>query len=217
MRVARRALVACGLLLPLAGPARAQARADPASDAPEAQRPPPSQPLPALASYAQALATWRGPEALNDWIGARFEYDMARALALSETARATGNAPAIHAPAAFFERPRGICVDLAHFAVETLRRVAPALKPRYLMIEFDPAQLSGQVLRRHWVAVIERDGQRWMLADSKRPGVMVGPHAGLDTFVADYAAYRGRRIVAVRELDSHRRQLRRAAPRQEGT
>lgn len=215
MQLRRRALTAGALLWPLAGMAQGPTRADPDSDAPEAARPPPARPLPALASHAQALATWRGPEDVSDWMAAHFEYDVARALALSETARAAGPAPAIHEPAAFFERPRGICVDLAHFAVQTLRQVAPALKPRYLMIEFDPARLAGQVLRRHWVAVIERDGQRWMLADSKRPGVMAGPYASLEAFASDYAAYRGRSIVAVRELDSHRRQLRSAAARQE--
>jgi len=33
-------------------------------------------------------------------------------------------------------------VDLARFAVETLRAVAPETKPRYLMIEFDPVTMA---------------------------------------------------------------------------
>jgi hypothetical protein len=199
------AALAPPLLLLLAACAAPTPRADPASDAPEGRV---VATVARHASYAQALAAWRTPEDLEAWIGAHFEYDMSRALALSESARAAGRAPPIHEPAAFFERPEGICVDLARFAVESLRRLAPGLKPRYLMIEFDPARLSGQVLRRHWIAMIERDGQHWFLADSKRPGTLAGPYPSVDAFVADYARYRGRTIVATGERDSFQRATR---------
>lgn len=161
--------------------------------------------------FDQALALWRTPEDINAWIGARFEYDMARALALSESQRARQPPLPIHAPADFFHRPRGVCVDLARFGVESLQRVAPGLKPRYLMIEFDPATLQGQVLRRHWVASFERDGQVWVFADSKRPGHLAGPYASLPDFIADYARYRGRPIVAHQSRGNYQRRLRQPA------
>ena len=162
-------------------------------------------------SHAQALAIWRTPEAINAWIGARFEYDHARALALSESQRARHPPLPIHAPADFFQQPRGVCVDLARFGVESLQRVASGLNPRYLMIEFDPATLQGQVLRRHWVASFERDGQVWVFADSKRPGHMAGPYASLADFITDYARYRGRPIVAHQSRGSYQRRLREPA------
>jgi hypothetical protein len=162
-------------------------------------------------SHAQALAIWRTPEAINAWIGARFEYDHARALALSESQRARHPPLPIHSPSDFFLAPRGVCVDLARFGVESLQRVAPGLKPRYLMIEFDPATLQGQVLRRHWVASFERDRQVWVFADSKRPGHMAGPYASLADFIADYARYRGRPIVAHQSRGSYQRRLRQPA------
>jgi len=70
---------------------------DPDSDAPDV-RVSAQRPVPVHASYAQALMAWRTPEDVNDWIGARFEYDRDRALALSESQRERGPAPAIHPP-----------------------------------------------------------------------------------------------------------------------
>jgi hypothetical protein len=190
-----------------AGCALAPADGVPDSDAPAARLSLPA-PVPRHPSYADALAAWRSPEDINAWIGASFEYDLERALALSESQRARGPAPAIYEPAAFHAAPRGVCVDLARFGVETLRHVAPQSRPRYLMIEFDPARLHGQTLRRHWVALYERDSALYVFADSKRPGVIAGPYATVAEFAADYARLRGRTIVALRELDGTGRRLR---------
>jgi hypothetical protein len=191
--------------------AAAPPTADPASDEPEARDAP--APVRTFASYGEALDAWRSVDEVNAWIGAHFEYDTARAIALSETQRQRDGGLPIHAPAVFFEAPRGVCVDLARFAVETLRSVAPQSKPRYLMIEFDPAKLQGQTLRRHWVATFERDGAHYVFADSKRPGHLAGPYATLEAFVDDYARYRGRGIVAHRVTPSYERTLRTQAKR----
>jgi len=196
-----------GAALLISGCTLVPLQADPGSDAPE-RRPSAAEAVWRPDSYRQALASWRTPEDVNAWIGATFEYDVERAIALSESQRAARPAPPILDPGAFFERPKGVCVDLARFAVETLQAVAPALKPRYLMIEFNPTRLRGQVLRRHWVVAYEgADGLR-IIGDSKRPGVIAGPYRTLDDFIGDYARYRGREIVSYRELESYQRKLR---------
>jgi len=185
--------------------------ADPLSDAPEATfAPSASRPLVDAPSYAQALVRWRDAGDVNAWIGTRFRYDPARALQLSETQRQRNGTLPIVAPSAFFEQPAGVCVDLSRFAVETLRQIDPAAKARYLMIEFDPLVLSGQTLRRHWVAVYEAGGQLHFFADSKRPGHVAGPYTSTAQFIQAYAKYRGRRIVAYQERGSFERQLRAA-------
>src|SRR5262245_43101561 len=109
-----------------------------------------------IASYTAALETWRSAEDVNAWIGRHFRYDLKRALLLSETQRSQGVRLAVHLPETFFDEPEGVCVDLAHFSVETLRAVEPQSKPRYVMIEFDPVSIAGNTLRRHWVASFER-------------------------------------------------------------
>ena len=203
------------LLVGLLGCTTVPRSADPASDAPEESRQTltvPGRLLPH--SYREALATWRTADDVNAWIGARFEYDAARALQLSETQRQRHGQLPILAPEQFFEAPRGVCVDLARLAVEALRIVDPASRPAYLMIEFDPVSISGNVLRRHWVVAFERDGQHYVFADSKRPGHIAGPDASVQQFIDAYASYRGRRIVAFREAASYTRQVRAlAAPR----
>ena len=213
----RHFVVGVGMLALCARASRAggsEALADPASDAPEAPRSVSRGAAPSPASYAQALQSWRRPEDINAWLGEHFEYDMARALRLSETQRARAGALPIHEPAVFFASPRGVCVDVARFAVESLRVIDRQAQASYLMIEFNPATLSGQTLRRHWVASFEREGALYVFADSKRPGHLAGPYADAAAFAADYARYRGREIVAVRQLPSYERQKRQLATRQ---
>jgi len=205
--LAVRMLAALVLSIALVTEVSIASAADPLSDAPEdRQRPIPA--APDFPSYAQAVQAWRTPEELNAWIGAKFEYDVERSMLLSETQRARKAGPPIYEPAAFFAAPKGICVDLSRFAVETLRAVAPDTKARYVMIEFNPAAIRGNTLRRHWVVVFEREGQRYYFADSKRPGHIAGPYASTQAFLEDYARYRGREIVAFRELESFRRRTR---------
>ena len=189
------------------------ASADPASDAPESRSAYGGRYTEA-ASYGEALKLWRSAEEVNAWIGARFEYDMSRALQLSETQRQASGRMPIHAPEAFFAAPKGVCVDVARFAVETLRAIAPEARAAYVMIEFDPVSISGSTLRRHWVATFERDGNRYFFADSKRPGHMAGPYGSTQEFIDEYARYRGRRIVSFREADSFERKARTPAAKQ---
>ncbi len=208
-----RSIVAATLLTSLlACGARAES-ADPASDAPE-HRVLAATPVEQASSYEHAIALWRSAEDINAWIGARFEYDGARALLLSETQRNQGKRMLVYGPQAFFMSPKGVCVDLSRFAVETLRIVDERARPAYLMIEFDPVSVAGNTLRRHWLASFEREGRRYFFADSKRPGFIAGPYASTGEFVAEYARYRGRRIVAFKELDSYERRSRTLADRQ---
>ena len=179
--------------------------ADRRTDAPDSRVVDPARVVDAR-SYDEALKRWRSAEDVNAWIGARFEYDPSRAKLLSETQRS--GRVSIHAPETFFASPRGICVDLSRFAVETLRAIDPGAKVTYRMIEFVPVTIDGNVLRRHWLVSFERDGQHYFFADSTRPGFLAGPYASTQQFIEEYARYRGREVVAYRELDSYERKKR---------
>ena len=186
--------------------------ADPASDAPDRR-----QHVAAFkdaASYPQALQAWRSPEDVNDWIGAKFRYDMPRAMLLSESQRGRAGPLAIHQAQEFFADPSGVCVDLSRFAVETLRQIDPGLDAKYLRIEFSPVTVGGNTLRVHWLASFKRDGKHFFLGDSKRPGHLAGPYESVQQFIADYSAYRTRPVVAFRELESYQRQQRTLATKQ---
>ena len=80
---------------------------DPSSDAPEVQRRPVAS-FKDAASYQQALQVWRTPEDVNAWIGARFDYDLSRAMLLSETQRSRSGQLPIYQPQAFFAVPSGV-------------------------------------------------------------------------------------------------------------
>lgn len=171
--------------------------------------------LKAADSYEQALRVWKTPEDINGWIAANFSYDPARALRLSETQRAKNKRISIHAPSEFFDTKTGVCVDLSRFGVETLRRIDPLRDPKYLMIEFDPVQIKGNMLRLHWLVSFRREGKIYIFADSKRPGHIAGPYNDVQTFVIEYEEYRQRKIVAFRELDSYEKQRRTQAEKQQ--
>jgi len=181
--------------------------ADPFSDEPETPRGT-IIPFKAADSYRQALQIWKTPEDINVWIQANFSYDTARSLKLSETQRAKNGRLAIYPPSVFFENKTGVCVDLARFALETLRSIDPRSDPKYLMVEFEPVQVRGNTLRLHWMVSFRREGKIYLFADSKRPGHMAGPYDEMQDFVAEYEKYRGRKIVAFRELDSYEKQQR---------
>lgn len=206
-RCRRLAWLACAAVALVAASGMATPFADPASDAPET-RTVATATFEDAASYAEALAAWRTAEELNGWIGARFEYDPVRAMRLSESQRGAGNAPPIARPEEFFAAPRGICVDLARFAVETLRAIDPDSQPVYLMIEFAPVSIGGNTLRRHWLAGFRREGVLYFFADSKRPGHLAGPYATTREFVEAYEEYRGRQVVAHRVVASWQRTAR---------
>jgi hypothetical protein len=211
---ARAALAAALVVGAPAGCGTMPGTADPGSDAPEEQTRA-DTPFTQAPTYAATLAQWRSADDVNAWIGARFSYDMARAMQLSETQRQqNGGRLPILEPAAFFLAPSGVCVDLARFAVETLRAVDPGAKPAYLMIEFDPSVIAGNVLRRHWLVSFQKDGQYFFFADSKRPGHIAGPYASTQEFITAYARYRGRQVVAFRELPSYERRVRTLAVKQ---
>jgi len=167
-----------------------------------------AEPATAAPSYMQVLQEWRTPEELSAWAAQRFSYDPARALQLSETQRRVSTPPAIAEPAAFFEAPVGVCLDLSRFAVETLRQIDPQAEARYLMIEFEPATLNGHTLRLHWIASFRRDEQIFFFADSERPGHIAGPYATAQAFIDDYAVFRRRPVVRFLELNSLQRQQR---------
>lgn len=188
--------------------------ADPASDAPEARVVAGSQYKDAR-SYQEALKLWRNAEDVNAWIGARFQYDISRAMQLSETQRQKNGRMPILKPEEFFAAPRGVCMDVSRFAVETLRSIDPATQAMYVMIEFDPVSIAGNTLRRHWITMFERDGMRYFFADSKRPGHIAGPYATTSEFIAEYARYRGRRIVSFSEMETYERRARTPAIKQE--
>jgi hypothetical protein len=192
--------------------------ADPASDAPEYGRDS-SVPFRAASSYEHALRVWRTPEDINGWIAANFKYDPVRAIQLSESERTKTERLSIYTPAEFFDTQTGVCVDLARFGVETLRHIDPQSDPKYLMIEFAPTHIAGHTLRLHWLVSFKRDGQTYFFADSKRPGHMAGPYRQTQDFIDEYEHYRGRKIMAFRELTSYQKQQqprtrRRPAPKE---
>jgi putative ABC transport system substrate-binding protein len=162
----------------------------------------------AAGSYDDAVQRWKTADDVHAWIAANFSYDMPRTMRLSETQRARNGGAAIYEPAELFDLKRGVCVDLARFAVETLRRIDPRSDARYLMIEFDPVEVGGNTLRLHWLVTFTRDGRRYYFADSNRPGTVAGPYDETRQFIDAYARDRGRTIVAFRELESYEKRRR---------
>jgi hypothetical protein len=176
-------------------------------------------------THEEALEAWKRLEDINAWIADRFVYDRARAVELSESRRLTqgddGARSEVFEPASFYLRPKGVCVDLARFALESARKIEPGAEPRYLLLEFEPIVIEGELLRRHWLVVFQREGQLYAFADSKRPGHISGPFASVELLVQDYERFRERKIVSSKLVDdfkkkTRQRQLKSMIPAQRG-
>ncbi len=158
-----------------------------------------------MASYSQALETWKTAEDINKWVADSFTYDRARAIKLSSERKNWKKGILISKPSDFFVTKTGVCVDLARFGVETLKKIDPNSDPKYLMIEFDPIQINGNTYRLHWLVSFKKDGKKYFFCDSKRPGFLAGPYNGTQVFINEYEQYRGRKIIAHRELESYKK------------
>jgi hypothetical protein len=64
----------------------------------------------------------------------------------------------------------------------------------------------------HWLVSFKRDSKTCFFADSKRPGHIAGPYNDTQAFINEYEQYRGRKIIAFRELASYQKQRRTQAP-----
>ena len=179
--------------------------ANPLPDEPEFGRDR-SVPYQAADSYNQALDIWKTAEDISKWVANSFIYDKARAIELSTNQRTKKKVISAYDPPQFFGRKAGVCVDLARFGVETLRRIDPNSNPKYLMIEFDPIQINGNTFRLHWIASFKRDGMKYFFCDSKHPGYIAGPYNSTQVFISKYEQYRDRKIVAHREVESYQKQ-----------
>lgn len=195
------------VLLLLAGDANTLHPAQSSSDAPEQARDSTAL-FKGADSYEHSLQSWKSPEDISAWIAAHFSYDMERAVQLSETQRNKNERFPIYHPSELFNKKAGVCIDLSRFGVETLKRIDPTSDPKYLMIEFDPIEITGNTLRLHWLVTFTRNGKNYFFADSKRPGLVTGPYHETREFIQDYERYRGRKIMAFREVTSYEKQKR---------
>lgn len=165
-------------------------------------------------SYNGALDIWKTAKDISEWVANSFIYDKARAIKLSTNQRTREKVISVYDPPEFFERKAGVCIDLARFGFETLRKIDPNSDPKYLMIEFDPIQINSNIFRLHWLVSFKRDGMKYFFCDSKRPGYIAGPYNSTQVFISEYEQYRGRKIVAHRELESYQKQ--RKSPSRKG-
>lgn len=154
--------------------------------------------------YSEAISNWKSIEHINQWIGQNFHYDMSRAIALGSK-RNEGPKTTIFSPEEFFRVKSGICVDLSRFAFETLKRVNPEIEAYYLMIDFEPIEIQGSVIRKHWVLAYKMKNQFYITADSKVPGTISGPHDTIQDFITGYEKFRERKIESFKLLNDYKK------------
>ena len=134
-------------------------------------------------SYARAIESWDSVADVNKWIAENFRYDLQRAKQLADSDRR--RKIYIYEPAELFRTKKGVCVDLARFAYESLETIDPDLNPSYLMIEFEPLKIGDHTFRRYWLVAYRVADQLFVLADTKRPGYLSGPHQHLADYITE--------------------------------
>lgn len=156
-------------------------------------------------SYTRTVESWASVADVNKWIAENFRYDMQRARQLADSDRR--QKIYIYEPAELFRKKKGVCVDLARFAYESLKAIDPDLEPSYLMIEFEPLKIEDHTFKRHWLVVYREADQVFVLADTKRPGYLSGPHRHLAEFITEYQVFRNRKIITYKLRDTYKKKL----------
>ncbi len=154
--------------------------------------------------YIEVISKWKSVEHISKWIGQNFHYDMSRAIKLGSK-RNEGPGITIFSPEEFFSVKSGICVDLSRFAFETLKKINPEIEAYYLMIDFEPIEIQGSIIRKHWVLAYKLKNQFYITADSKVPGTISGPYATIQDFIIDYEKFRERKIESFKLLNDYKK------------
>lgn len=154
--------------------------------------------------YLETIGRWKSIEHINQWIGQNFHYDMSRAIVLGSK-RNEGPKTTIFTPEEFFKVKSGICVDLSRFAFETLKKVDPEVQAYYLMIDFEPIEIQGSIIRKHWVLAYKLKDQFYITADSKVPGTISGPYDTIQDFITGYERFRERKIESFKLLNDYKK------------
>jgi hypothetical protein len=160
-------------------------------------------------TYEQALSSWKDMTDINDWIRANFRYDSNRAMSMASNR--IEERPAVYTPQDIFLKKEGVCIDLARFTVETARAIRPDLQVNYLLIEFVPVTIENNIFKQHWLVSYEDSRELFVFADTKRPGVVVGPYKIINEFIVDYQKYRSREIVSYKMLESYQKRMKQQA------
>lgn len=155
-------------------------------------------------TFNEAIKEWNSIEDINKWIGENFYYNMSRAIALGSK-RTEGPKTSIFTPEEMFVQKNGICVDLSRFAFETLKKISPKTEAHYLMIDFEPIEIQGSIIRKHWVIAYKNEGKFYVTADSKRPGVITGPYESIEDFIEGYQKFRERKVESFSLLESYKK------------
>ena len=101
-------------------------------------------------SYYEALQNWKTVKEVSNWIAQNFEYDMDRAMQLANNSKTRGKTN-IYKPEELFHHKKGVCIDLARFALETIQAIDPAINVKYLLIEFEPVLMDNLIFKNHWM------------------------------------------------------------------
>ena len=156
-------------------------------------------------SYETILTQWKTVANVNNWIKENFRYSFDRAKQLADNSP-TREQLHIYSPAKLYQTKKGVCIDLARFAVETINILDTSKHIQYLMIEFEPIIIDSSIIKKHWMAVYRDSSGYYFLADSKRPGFITGPYRTVADFVADYQTYRDRKIISWKVMMSYKKQ-----------
>jgi hypothetical protein len=155
-------------------------------------------------SYEAALEKWKSVSDVNDWIKGHFSYSLERAKQLAENSPGREKT-AIYLPAELYQSGKGVCIDVSRFAVETMRAIDPSSDINYLLIEFEPINIDGFIIKKHWLAVSKDTAGYHVFADSKRPGYIAGPYQQLEDFIAAYQLFRERKIISWKLLPGYQK------------
>lgn len=134
------------------------------------------------AAYEAAISKWSSYTDVANWLKANFAFDQSRLRNILVRTRQNGPAGLLaRAASGTYDMKSGYCTDAAAFAIQSLNRVNPDYKARYVFIK----NRYGQP--HHWVAGFQVNGKIMVMdygASSEWGGMngIHGPYDSLDQY-----------------------------------
>lgn len=133
-------------------------------------------------AYEAAISKWSSYQDVANWLKANFAFDHGRLNTILLRTRQNGPAGLLaRGASSTYDMKSGYCTDAAAFAIQSLNRINPDYKARYIFIK----NRFGQP--HHWVAGFQVDGKIMVMdygASSEWGGMngVHGPYDSLDQY-----------------------------------
>lgn len=135
-------------------------------------------------SYQEAVASWKTPEDVGNWLKRNFSFDTSRQHQIVSRVKKDGQLGLrARDPEKLYQSREGYCVDAAYFSLDALNKIDPSYNARWVFVWNDEGS------PHHWVTAFDYEDKLYIMdygtGHNWEPMQGVhGPYDSLDDYYA---------------------------------